>query len=57
MTPTGWTDDRLMRAYDLIEAVFIEAQRRERGTDALNALCKVRSLIVLSDEIMKAGAS
>jgi len=56
MSNSGWTDDRLMQAYDLIEAVFIEAQRHERGTDALNALCKVRSQIVLADEVMKAGA-
>ena len=57
MSATGWTDDRLMQAYDLIEAVFIDAQRHERGTDALNALCKVRSQIVLADEIIKEDAA
>jgi len=57
MTPTGWTDDRLMQANDLIEAVLIEVQRRDPGTDAMNALCKVCDLIVLADEIMKAGAA
>lgn len=24
-TPTGWVDDRLMQAYDLIYAVFLDA--------------------------------
>ena len=57
MSATGWTDDRLMQAYDLIEAVFIDVRRHECGTDALNALRKVLSKIVLADEIMKAGAS
>ena len=57
MSNTGWTDDRLMQAYDLIEAVYLDGLRVNRSDTAQRALLHVRSQIVIADEVMKAVQS
>lgn len=52
-TATGWVDDRLMRAYDLIESVLLEKQP---GTDAHAALKQARDNVEAADTELEKAA-